>query len=104
MSAEDLKFRENIFDTVLMIEVLEHIPDDMKALKEAYRVLKPGGKLIITAPNKLFPFETHGFRIGQRAYGTKGLGFPVLPFLPEQLRRNIANARVYTFIILRKCY
>ena len=59
-------------------------------------MLKPGGKLIVTAPNKLFPFETHGFRIGSRVYGTKGLGFPFLTYLPERLRRCVANARVYT--------
>lgn len=96
MSADNLVFKDNTFDAVLMIEVLEHIPDDKKAIKEAYRVLKPSGKLIITAPNKLFPFETHGFRIKSKIYGTKGIGFPVLPYLPEILRKYVANARVYT--------
>lgn len=38
------------FDVVLCTEVLEHIPDPMAAIKEFSRVLKPGGKLIITAP------------------------------------------------------
>jgi ubiquinone/menaquinone biosynthesis C-methylase UbiE len=96
MSAENLAFRDNTFDAVLMIEVLEHVLDDEKAISDIYRILKPGGKLIITAPNKLFPFETHGFRIGSKGYGTKGLGFPVLPYLPEILRKYMANARVYT--------
>jgi len=96
MSAENLAFKENTFNAVIMIEVLEHIPKDEKAIGEISRVLKPGGKLIVTAPNKLFPFETHGFRIGSRVYGTKGLGFPFLTYLPERLRRCVANARVYT--------
>lgn len=102
MSAENLEFKDNMFDAVLMIEVLEHIYDDKKAINEVYRVLKPNGKLIVTAPNKFFPFETHGFRIKLRIYGTKGLGFPLLPFLPERLRRNIANARVYTPLHLKR--
>lgn len=95
-SAEQLCFKDNLFDVTLLIEVLEHIHDDKEALKEIYRVLKPGGVAIITAPNKLFPFETHGFRIRSKQIGTRGLGFPLLPFLPTAVREHFANARVYT--------
>ena len=38
------------FDCVLCSEVLEHIPDDLKALSELRRVLKPGGTLVVTVP------------------------------------------------------
>lgn len=38
------------FDSILCSEVFEHLPDAVKALDEFYRLLKPGGKLIITAP------------------------------------------------------
>jgi SAM-dependent methyltransferase len=38
------------FDCVLCSEVLEHIPDDLKALSEVRRVLKPGGTLVVTVP------------------------------------------------------
>ncbi len=38
------------FDAILCTEVLEHVPDPTKALDEFARLLKPGGKLIITAP------------------------------------------------------
>ncbi len=96
MSAEHLAFKDDLFDIVLLIEVLEHVKDDRKALEEIHRVLKPGGLAILTAPNKLFPFETHGISIGPRIIGTRGLGFPLLPYLPTPLRERIANARVYT--------
>lgn len=42
----------NSFDYVLMFQVIEHIRHDFKMLKEIHRVLKPGGKLIISTPNK----------------------------------------------------
>lgn len=95
-TADALPFQDEIFDAVLLIEVLEHIANDAAALKEISRVMKPEGVLIVTAPNKLFPFETHGFRVGSRVIGTKGFGFPLLPLFPEALRAYVANARVYT--------
>ena len=60
-SAEDLPYPEGMFDIVLSHEVIEHVSDDRKAVAEAVRVLKaPGGRLVIFAPNRLYPFETHG--------------------------------------------
>jgi len=47
----NLPFDDNSFDVVTMLAVLEHIDDDEKILKEVYRVLVPGGKLIITVPS-----------------------------------------------------
>ncbi len=38
------------FDNIMCIEVLEHLPEPIKAIKEFSRILKPNGKLIITAP------------------------------------------------------
>ncbi|HLP97527.1 MAG TPA: methyltransferase domain-containing protein [Sideroxyarcus sp.] len=38
------------FDVILCSEVFEHLPDALKALDEFSRLLKPGGKLIVTAP------------------------------------------------------
>lgn len=96
MDAENIAFKNKTFDSVIIIEAIEHVYNDEKVIKEIYRVLKPKGKLILTAPNKLFPFETHKIRIGSKCNGSKSAGFPFLPYLPEILRRNIASARVYT--------
>jgi SAM-dependent methyltransferase len=41
---------DNSFDIILCSEVLEHIPDPTKALDEFSRLLKPNGKLVLTAP------------------------------------------------------
>lgn len=47
---EKLDIADNHFDNVLCTEVLEHVKDPRKALDELVRVLKPGGRLILTAP------------------------------------------------------
>ena len=43
-------YKEEQFDFFICSHVLEHIPDDIKAMKELYRVLKPGGKGIAMVP------------------------------------------------------
>ena len=46
-----LPFEDNIFDSVVSFQVIEHIKDDATYLKEIHRVLKPGGKAYISTPN-----------------------------------------------------
>jgi len=48
--AEALPFKELSFDTVLASQVIEHLPEPLIFLKETARVLKTGGKLIVTFP------------------------------------------------------
>lgn len=47
----DKKFPKNYFDVVTMWDVLEHVHDPAKTLKEIYRILKPGGLLVINYPD-----------------------------------------------------
>ncbi|MBE3007592.1 class I SAM-dependent methyltransferase [Microbispora sp. NEAU-D428] len=51
--ALDMPFPDASFDRVIAAEVLEHIPDDMAAMREIVRVLKPGGRAAITVPSFL---------------------------------------------------
>jgi SAM-dependent methyltransferase len=46
----DLPFQDNQYDLILCNHVLEHIPNDLKAMTELYRVLKKGGTLIAQVP------------------------------------------------------
>lgn len=49
----ELPFGENSYDLIFCNHVLEHIPNDRKAMQELYRVLKPGGMAILQIPQDL---------------------------------------------------
>ena len=49
----NLPFKNDAYDVILCNHVLEHIPDDTKAMQELYRVLKPGGMAILQIPQDL---------------------------------------------------
>lgn len=55
-SAESIPVNDASFDTALLCEVLEHLENPEKVLREAFRILKNGGKLIMSTP---FLFHIH---------------------------------------------
>ncbi len=95
-SAESLPFRDWAFDVVLAIETLEHIENQDSVVKEATRVLKDGGYLVIYVPNKLYPFETHGVRLGRRIFSGFRGSIPLLSWCPQILRKRFERARIYS--------
>lgn len=50
-----LNLRENSFNKIVASEVLEHLEDDEKALSEIYKILKPGGILLVSTPSINYP-------------------------------------------------
>ncbi|AFL82966.1 methyltransferase family protein [Belliella baltica DSM 15883] len=61
----------NTYDTVVSFQVIEHIEDDKLFLEEIYRVLKPGGKAIISTPNIRHTLSRNPWHI--REYTSKEL-------------------------------
>jgi SAM-dependent methyltransferase len=49
-TGDSLPFPDNQFDLVALLDTVEHIPDEFGVFEECWRVLKPGGKIIITVP------------------------------------------------------
>ena len=49
-------YSANTFDGVILSEILEHVEDDVRGLREAFRLLKPGGVVAVTVPNANYPF------------------------------------------------
>lgn len=58
--ARYLPFSESCFDAIFMLDVLEHIPNLKPVFSELYRVLKPGGIIIISVPT-----ETGIYKLGR---------------------------------------
>ncbi|HSN59558.1 MAG TPA: methyltransferase domain-containing protein [Ferruginibacter sp.] len=56
--ATHFSYADNRFDLVIANHILEHIPDDKKAMSEIYRVLKPGGSAILQVPYTEYLDET----------------------------------------------
>ena len=109
MDITALDFEDSRFDCIVCYHVIEHIDDDMKALRELHRVLKPGGWAMIQVPievestvqrselgeeeaEKLLRFDDH-----RRAYGkdfadlleSAGFAVEVLPFVKRFTREEI---------------
>lgn len=101
-SAEKLDFPDYSFDIVTALDLLEHLDDDIKTLREAYRVCKHGGLLFLTIPAYQFLWGEHdealhhkrryikseikkkiegaNFRIKKISYAIVFLFFPILCF------------------------
>jgi SAM-dependent methyltransferase len=93
-AAENPPFAGASFDVILLHEVLEHVQDDRRVVEEAHRLLVPGGRMVIFAPNRLYPFETHGiYWRGQYRFGN----FPLVGYLPTSQRDRLCpHVRTYT--------
>lgn len=99
---EELPFAANSFDVILSNEVIEHVENDLLALSEMVRVIRPGGRIVIFCPNRWYPVEQHGiFWRGQYKFGN----IPLVNYLPNSLRnRLVPHVRTYTVGSLKELY
>lgn len=101
-ASEHLPYPDNTFDVVVLNEVIEHVNDDQQTITECLRVLQPGGKVVIFAPNRGYFFETHGIYLGKRYV------FRLIPFvnwLPDRLRNIFCpHVRAYYATDIRRLF
>lgn len=107
-----LPLRDGVFDTVLAIETVEHVPNLSDSLRELTRVLRPGGVLICSVPTEkdewlgeakrhadwheksghLHSFSRNEFRAQLEAAGISVLQQVVFDILGPQIRHRLANS------------
>jgi 2-polyprenyl-3-methyl-5-hydroxy-6-metoxy-1,4-benzoquinol methylase len=86
-SIEDAGLAERRFDLGVSLEVLEHLPDPMRHLREFHRLLRPGGLLLLSTPN----FDGLSRRLlglRWRVVAGEHIGY----FTPRTLRRSLDAA------------
>ncbi|CAN5836824.1 hypothetical protein BH24DEI2_BH24DEI2_28850 [soil metagenome] len=71
--AQEIPFEDDTFDAVIANHMLYHVPDELKAVKEIRRVLKPGGRLYAATNGREHMQELEGFITEQ--FGALGEGF-----------------------------
>ena len=96
-ASEYLPLKQGQVDMAIMIESLEHVRDEDKALKEINNAVKAGGLVYFSVPNRFYPLESHGIKIhswiSEQAFP---IGVPLFPFIPRRLVRGLLRARTYT--------
>lgn len=85
---EEIAFPDDTFDAITMNHVVEHLPDPIGTFRECKRVLKKGGRLVVTVPN----IGSLGHRLYQEAW--RGLEPPrhLFLFSPSTLRACVERS------------
>lgn len=80
--SHQLPYRDAAFDIVVCVEVIEHVPNQVAFMAEIFRILKPGGRAIVSTPNIL---NANG-RIRFLATGT----WPLFDIMPHSTRSVVS--------------
>lgn len=83
--ARSLPIRAEVFNVTSLFSVVEHAKNVELTIREALRILKPKGYLLVQIPNKFFPVDLH-------------TGLPFVFFLPAKLRSRIVRSMGYPWL------
>lgn len=89
-------YGDNYFDVVVTFQVIEHIKNDSFFVSEIYRILKPGGKLILTTPNIAMSLTRNPWHI--REYTLKQMqGLLEKKFADIEIKGVYGNKKVMAY-------
>lgn len=69
--ADSVPYPDAFFDAVLLLDVMEHVPDDAAVVREIARVLRPGGTLILSVPNQGLLAGLDSLNVYQTIFSTR---------------------------------
>lgn len=100
-SVVELPFADGVFDLVTSLDVIEHVDDDLSALREMRRVLKPGGLLLLTVPAHMFLWSGHDEALHhKRRYGGAELRCKVVSAGFNVVRQTSFNSFLFPLVAL----
>ena len=90
-----LPFADDSFDCVVSFQVIEHIKRDRAFVEEVRRVLKPGGRFIVSTPNRPMSLTRNPWHV--REYDAKQFGELLASFSKVEARGVAGNERVWAY-------
>ncbi|MFC2040945.1 class I SAM-dependent methyltransferase [Chloroflexota bacterium] len=107
-TATHLPYEDNLFDVLVMLEVYEHIEDERKVIEEIFRVLKPGGVLILSTPNRGIFEVLDPYNMKMRLKGSAPRLFSIIRKLQRyqstQYRDNLIRHRHYSLADIEQAF
>lgn len=97
---EHLPFRDNTFDTVVCLGVMEYLNTDERALREIWRVLKPGGLAVISTPSATCPL----YYVDHALFGLTVAVRPLYDFLKYRLSGSPAPLHTASHRVFHRRY
>ncbi len=89
---DNIPLADGSVDFAVSFEVIEHVKREAPVLAELARVIRPGGTLALSAPNRWWIFETHGANLPLLPWNR----VPFFSWLPKKIHDRWARARIYT--------
>ena len=90
-----LPFADESFDYVVSFQVIEHIKRDKELVREVHRVLKKGGKFIVSTPNRSMSLTRNPWHI--REYTAEQFGALLSDFAEVEALGVVGNERVWSY-------